>query len=210
MWRLSGRSNQCTSALDHLHVMNIARISLMTLAAGVLAGCTFTVEADQENASSAQNPPKPPGTFATPFPTAIGALDLVSATPAEERFKLPDGPHHKILGTQLTTLYQDTPRLKSFYATGAQAEVTDPKAAVDWLTAQDRERENPQTDWVYVGTGPLRGAASCRNTDDGTYCYWADADTVGFLEIPRSLAGKITESFAMIRSALEGDPPKSR
>ncbi|MFI6456859.1 hypothetical protein ACIBF6_35530 [Streptosporangium amethystogenes] len=190
--------------------MNIARISLMTLAAGVLAGCTFTVETDQENGSSPQNPPKPPGTFATPFPTAIGALDLQSVTPAEERFKLPDGPHHKILGTQLTTFYQDTPRLKSFYATGAQAEVTNPKAAVDWLTAQDRERENPQTDWVYVGTGPLRGAASCRNTDDGTYCYWTDADTVGFLEIPRSLAGKITESFAMIRGALEGEPSKSR
>ncbi|MFD8564543.1 hypothetical protein ACWDOR_40250 [Streptosporangium canum] len=180
--------------------MNSVRISLMALMVGVLAGCTYSLETDPVRVAAEEA--KTPGSFTEPFPKKFGALDFVSVAPAEEQSKIPDGAHHKVAGKQLTVTYRNDRFSQSFSATGAQAEVTDIKGALDSLTEQAGEPAGAKTGWVPVSPGPPRAAAACQNTDDGTHCYWVDTDTVGYLVLSKEAAPFLP--FAKIRVALEG------
>nr|BFE87398.1 hypothetical protein GCM10020093_099990 [Planobispora longispora] len=120
--------------------MNIARTSLLALMAGVLTGCTFTVEADVTTGAEAT---KAPGSFAEPFPEKLFTMDRVSVVPAAEGEAIPDGTHHKATGKQLTVTYRSGEGPTAGHqvvATGSQAQVSDLKAALDSLTEKAASR----------------------------------------------------------------------
>ncbi|MFB9878347.1 hypothetical protein ACFFMN_10435 [Planobispora siamensis] len=186
--------------------MNIARISLTALLAGVLAGCTYTVEADLTADAASPEKTKAPGTFAEPFPDRLFTMDRVSVVPAAGDAVIPDGPSHKAAGQQLTVTYRsgEGPTAgQQVTATGAQAQVSDLKAALDWLTEKAGTPAGAKTGWVPVSPGVSPAAAACQNLaeGEGTRCYWVDADTVGFLHMSKEAAPYIP--FGKTRIALE-------
>ncbi|WP_141703665.1 hypothetical protein [Planobispora rosea] len=186
--------------------MNIARTSLLALMAGVLTGCTFTVDADVTAGAEATVAAKAPGSFGEPFPEKLFTMDRVSVVPAAEGDVIPDGAQHKITGKQLTVTYRsdEGPTAgQQITATGAQAQVTDLKAALDALTEKAGKPTGARTDWVPVNPGVGPAAAACQNLaeGEGTRCYWVDADTVGYLHMSKEAAPYIP--FDKTRLALE-------
>ncbi|MBG0828599.1 hypothetical protein HS041_12550 [Planomonospora sp. ID67723] len=190
--------------------MNIARISLTALTVGVLAGCTYTVETDLTagaEATEATEATKAPGSFAEPFPERLFTMDRVSVVPAAGDDVIPDGTHHKATGKQLTVTYRSGEGVtagQQVTATGSQAQVSDLKGALDWLTEKAGKPAGARTDWVPVNPGLSPAAAACQNLaeGEGTRCYWVDADTVGYLHMSKEAAPYIP--FADTRLELEG------
>ncbi|GGK75627.1 hypothetical protein Ppa06_32600 [Planomonospora parontospora subsp. parontospora] len=192
--------------------MNIVRISLTALMAGVLTGCTYSVEADLTAGSAEAGPTagtettKAPGSFAEPFPERLFTMDRVSVAPAAGDDAIPDGPHHKSAGGQLTVTYRSGSGVtagQQVTATGSQAQVSDLKGALDWLTGKAGKPAGARTDWVPVSPGSSPAAAACQNLaeGEGTRCYWVDADTVGYLHMSKEAAPYIP--FGKTRIALE-------
>ncbi|MFI1562987.1 hypothetical protein ACH4ZX_07915 [Streptomyces sp. NPDC020490] len=164
-------------------------------------GCSHSADVDPPK--GAPNKTKAPGSFAEPFPEKLsGTLNLVSVTPAEGASRIPEGAHHKIVGDQLTVLYRGAKGWK-LSATGAQAEVSDLRAAMAMLTEKAGKPAGARTDWVPVNPGSSPALASCQNLaeGEGTRCYWVDADTVGYMAMSEEAA---TLPFDDTRLALEG------
>ncbi|MFC4057588.1 hypothetical protein ACFOWE_04745 [Planomonospora corallina] len=196
--------------------MKIARITLTALAVGVLTGCTYSAEADLASeaeavatavATATTATTRAPGSFAEPFPERLFMMDRVSAEPAAGDAAIPDGPHHTSAGGQLTVTYRSAEGVtagQQVTATGSQAQVSDVKGALDWLTAKAGKPAGARTDWVPVNPGPSPAAAACQNLaeGEGTRCYWVDADTVGYLHMSKEAAPYIP--FDKTRIALEG------
>ncbi|GAA2883002.1 hypothetical protein GCM10010517_46190 [Streptosporangium fragile] len=186
----------------------------MLLAVSALAGCTpsgttQSAEARTEATGTAAEPSKAAVTpspakssqasvFGPPFPKKIEILDLVSSGTPE--YTIPNGPHHTFLGEQSGASYRNQKALHTLNALGGQARVSDAKAAVTWLTKQPGSED---WKWTDIDPGPLGGAAACITRDGGTWCYWADADTVGLLTSASISTEGMKESFVTIRNALE-------
>jgi hypothetical protein len=170
--------------------MKVARISLTVLMAGGLMGCAYSVEVDSAEGGASPDKTKAPGSFAEPFPEKLfEKLNLVSVEPAEEASKIPDGAHHKAVGDQLTVIYRGEQGWE-LSATGAQAEVSDIRAAMAMLTEEAGRPAGAKTDWVPVNPGSSPALASCQNLaeGEGTRCYWIDTDTVGYMHTSKEAA----------------------
>ncbi|GIH99790.1 hypothetical protein [Planobispora takensis] len=148
-----------------------------------------------------RNEPGGSPAFGEPFPESIGILNREYVRPTEEHFRIPDGPHHRMLGEQLTVVYRDDETLHSVAVIGAPARVADAGAAVDWLTERMTGPGGGQ--WAELDPGPLGGRAVCLGAEGATYCYWADARMVGFLLTPSLGVEAMRKSFVMIRNAVE-------
>jgi hypothetical protein len=189
--------------------VNIARISLTALMVGVLTGCTYSIETDLTTGAGAT---KAPGSLAEPFPERLFTMDRVSVVPAAGDDVIPDGPQHKAAAKQLTVTYRGSgvTEGQEVTATGSQAQVSDIKGTLDWLTERAGTPAGARTDWVPVNPGSSPALASCQNltAEEGTHCYWVDADTVGYLTMSKQAAPYLP--FAKTRLALEGLEEKKK